>query len=160
MGNCWCKKHYISGNISGNTSEDESRNNLQLEEIKRKEYFIIERPVIDGINIGILSNVPYQNINNQGIRVSEFGNDVRRLVKYSGDGEKLFYKFEKNTKLTIYREDNVIMIHLEANGNTIKTYLGKFAIRLYQPIGIKGVSDDLDKIYWFIRNNNEYILKN
>lgn len=157
MGNCWCNKKYsiCEDDISGNESK-----NIQLQEIKRNDYFIIERPLIDGITVGIVSNAPYANISNQAIRVSEFGNDLRRLIKYSGEADKLIYKFEKNTKLYIYRENDVIMVHLEANGQTIKTYLGKFAIRLYQPIGVKGVSDDLDKIHWFIRNNIEYILKN
>ena len=151
MGNCWYNRHNISGNISGNTFE----NNLQLEEIKCNENFIIERLLIYGVYIGIVNNeneneneneYNTKSINNQGIRINEFGNDIRRLIKCSGDDNKLIYNFENNTTLTIYKDNGIIMICLESNYNLILTYFGTYAMKSFKPIGVKELSDDLDKI--------------
>jgi hypothetical protein len=160
MGNCLCNSHKISGDNLNNLPNIKITNNEKHNDKNLiKEYFIIERVLIDGVYIGIVYNEPNkynkpnEPINNQAIRINEFGNDIRRLITCSGDDNKLIYNFEKNTILTLYKENGIIMICLESNLNLILTYFGIYALKSFKPIGIKELSDDLDKIFWFIRNN-------
>lgn len=121
----------------------------------KSNHFIIDR-IIDGdclgkpLFIGVHKDpIKSNSISSQGIRLGEDG-EIKRLISFRNESNKLIYTFEDNTGLTLSVKDGAYTYITPTEIVVNK----KFDIDKYKSIGMD-LSSELDYLKSDTHNNNK-----
>jgi hypothetical protein len=137
----------------------------------KKEAFLIHRdidPDCQGkpLSVGIFMDNESRTRNKQGIRWGDWGDDIKELVSFSNESNKLIYQFKDNNELIIYNDNNdnnhnnddkKLMYSFKSPeiGEVVKE-IDKHHFSTIKTISMGEISRDLDQLMTFSKHFYRY----
>ena len=138
------------GNANVISAKQVAQNFKELESIRSRDYFTIDRVISPTITIGVTKGKdPANNLSRQGIRFAQHG-PIHRLQEWREFENCLEYKFEENVDLTLCKvKDDVLLTLKTPQDGTFVTPVHSSIRRNYKKIDM--CSEELDKIGSFMK---------
>ena len=110
------------------------------------KHFVSER-IFDNIGNGVLIEIGRYNNKypTQGIRLNY--NTIYGLQEFKKTDDKLYYKFENDTHLEVYRKNNEIWYKANIDGYKLEKSIDPAITKFYKKISWD--SDELDELHNF-----------
>lgn len=118
--------------------------------------------ILDADNQVYIGIAPGGNgLRSQAIRIGDFRNKYHRLLGFTEEEYRLYYKFENNITMSLKKQDyNIHMeIKKEPNKVLVSKNIDPIILKMFKPIKLNNTSNEIDKIKeLFSKVDSEYFI--